>query len=80
MEFHVSDPAWSTSQTSTQQHLAKPCEVLLFSWLYCGGHRGGNQEKKQQINHISIQGLMCGLIREVHRDSKRNRADKAGNL
>ena len=62
MEFHVSDPAWSTSQISTQQPLAKPPQVLLFSWLYWGGHRGGNQEKKQQRNHTSIQGLMCGLM------------------
>lgn len=80
MEFHVSDPAWNTSQTSTQQPLAKPVKYYYSPGFTTGGRRGGNQEKKQQRNHTSIQGLMCGLIREVDGDFKRNRADKAGNL
>ena len=40
----MSDPAWSTSQISTQQPLAKPPEVLLFSWL---GRTQGRKPRKE---------------------------------
>lgn len=51
MEFHVSDPAWSTSQTSTQQPLAKPVKYYYFPGFTAGD--AGEETKKRNNKEIT---------------------------
>lgn len=51
MEFHVSDPAWSTSQTSTQQPLAKPVKYYYSPGFTAGD--AGEETKKRNNKEIT---------------------------